>query len=176
MSGRFECMSDAGKQVALTLSGVDATIMMLVSSLHFIETVLQNCGHKQRCKVQQQKHKQQCNSKSTSSSATAKAQKKDTHTFSDPARSTRYSLPESFLSVSLLTCLTLMRKTLWERDECSFMSVEVVVVEVEVVMEVVEVVVEVVEVVEVVWEVVEVVVVCGWLCRWLFLVLVNGGG
>jgi len=43
-------------------------------------------------------------------------------TFSLPARSTRYNLPLSFFCVSMFSCLTLMRKTEWLRDECSFMS------------------------------------------------------
>uniref|UniRef100_A0A182J2R4 Uncharacterized protein n=1 Tax=Anopheles atroparvus TaxID=41427 RepID=A0A182J2R4_ANOAO len=44
-------------------------------------------------------------------------------TFSEPARSTRYSLPDSFFSFSMFSCLTLIRKTECERDECSFMFV-----------------------------------------------------
>lgn len=44
-------------------------------------------------------------------------------TFSLPARSTRYSFPLSFCSVSMFSCLMLMRKMLWLRELCSFMSV-----------------------------------------------------
>ena len=43
-------------------------------------------------------------------------------TFSLPARSTRYSFPLSFFSVSTFSCLMLMRKILWLRELCSFMS------------------------------------------------------
>lgn len=43
-------------------------------------------------------------------------------TFSLPARSTRYSFPLSFCSVSMFSCLILMRKMLWLRELCSFMS------------------------------------------------------
>lgn len=44
-------------------------------------------------------------------------------TFSEPARSTRYSLPCIVLSVLLSVCLTCKRKTLWDRELCSFMFV-----------------------------------------------------
>lgn len=43
-------------------------------------------------------------------------------TFSLPARSTRYSFPISFCSVSTFSCLMFIRKMLWLRELCSFMS------------------------------------------------------
>lgn len=45
-------------------------------------------------------------------------------TFSLPARSTRYSFPLSFCSVSTFSCLMFIRKMLWLRELCSFMSKE----------------------------------------------------
>ncbi len=45
-------------------------------------------------------------------------------TFSLPARSTRYSFPHSFCSVSTCSCLMLIRKMLWLRELCSFMSAQ----------------------------------------------------
>lgn len=44
-------------------------------------------------------------------------------TFSLPAKSTRYSLPWSFFSLSTFSCLTWIRNTLWLRELCSFISV-----------------------------------------------------
>ena len=44
------------------------------------------------------------------------------HTFSLPARSTRYSLPVSLCPVWVFSCLMLMRKMLWLLELCSFMS------------------------------------------------------
>lgn len=45
-------------------------------------------------------------------------------TFSLPARSTRYSFPLNFCSVSTFSCLMFIRKMLWLRELCSFMSKE----------------------------------------------------
>lgn len=47
---------------------------------------------------------------------------KQNETFSLPARSTRYSFPLSFFSVSMFSCLMLIRKMLWLRELCSFIS------------------------------------------------------
>ena len=43
-------------------------------------------------------------------------------TFSLPAKSTKYSLPLSFFCVSTFSCFTWIRKILWLRELCSFMS------------------------------------------------------
>lgn len=43
-------------------------------------------------------------------------------TFSEPAKSTRYNFPDNFFWFSKFSCLTLMRKTEWDLDECSFIS------------------------------------------------------
>jgi hypothetical protein len=43
-------------------------------------------------------------------------------TFSLPAKSTKYNLPDSFFWVALFSCSTCIWKTLCERELCSFMS------------------------------------------------------
>ena len=44
-------------------------------------------------------------------------------TFSEPAKSTRYNLPESFFWFSKFSCFTFMRNTECERELCSFIFV-----------------------------------------------------
>ena len=46
-------------------------------------------------------------------------------TFSEPARSTRYSFPVRVCLVSLFSCLMQIRNTAWLRELCAFMSVGV---------------------------------------------------